>query len=547
MMAAHEDELADTALFTTRTVEDFTFDQFLNITPGPRLLRQVPAVDFAFATPAIRGLQWGGNEENESPPVFRRWMLQATPGTLDPRILDLDGDEEQSVAGNDDTIDTPKATPKARPKPFSQRLNEQSPKRRCSTPLTTRHIVRQIVHGIMREVAATEASCPTPDAVYATSTSIKPPSTTDNPPPEPVLSEEDESILDLANLENIPDTVPELRILLLRTQEKLKGEILARTRAEEVVRYLAVENQFYRSEYERQQEIISTPAAAPTTTARPGSSAAKRQDVATTSSRTAPPSSASASASSSTTRARRGEPTGTAKPSSTSSSSTAARRPASVAATAPTNNFASSTTSSSRARRDPVGSSSQTPLATRPSRPQSVMATVRTAPKMANASTISSSAHREVGGGGSTQKPYASIFSSWDPSNLAQTPSHAVATSNSNTISARREPAASSVTTQTHRHAPATSSLSSSTHALREHHPQSGSRSGAVAPTTSTGTGHWDPALRAAQRPGYAAATSTIRPVSHARHGSGDGPRGGVSNGNAASLSRPESSLRARR
>ncbi|KAJ6263563.1 hypothetical protein Dda_2127 [Drechslerella dactyloides] len=720
MMAARDDELADAALFTTRTVDDFAFDQFLNITPGPRLLRQTPAVDFAFATPALPSLQWGSNQENQSPPVFRRWMLEATPATLDPRILDIDddisaaidtpktdfkarmtpfaqrlnaqssrrhplsiGDERDAVdtprtnikarsklssqllalndsddtihtikttsrkkpfsqqpnerddgdsidtpkasaemrskpfsinrtldshpgtddededvtssgaaidtltasilpklfsqhhhdnsdaivtpktdvkarlkpfsqrlnerdaadksgaintpkvnvkrskafsqpvdggdngdqidalasnshsrsssrsfngdatdnddidtpkvnvkrskpssqpidsqhaadndgasdtprtqlrpksprrldaadsdtidtpkaasrqkqrskrpsedaADDNDAIDTPKASAKSRPKPFSDDSNEQSPKRRCSAPLTTRHIVRQIVHGIMLQVAAAEAS----NAPTGTNTTC---AETVTAPPEPILTEEEESILELAPLDELPDTVPELQLLLLRAHEKLRGEKLARTRAEETVRYLVVENAFFRSECERRREGISsvhatpvrvreptaTPSAAATMMARPGSSAAKRHPVVST--KTA---SSTAAATSSSTRARRGDAAASTKSSSTASAT--ARRPASVAAAAPTNAFASST----RARREPAASS-HAALSTRPARPQSVMATVRAVPK--------ADAH---GAGGSVQKPYASIFSSLDPTT---SPKHTATTASNAT------------------------------------------------------------------------------------------------------------------
>ncbi|KAF3204150.1 hypothetical protein TWF192_000693 [Orbilia oligospora] len=124
---------------------DFDMAEYLNLspekqitrTPAPRLaksrLNQLmetakPASlgDFAFTTPAPN-MNWGGNEENESP--IEDMGMRTVTKAIDPRILELDETDDDEIV--------PLSNVKARTKPFSQRLSDRSSKRRRSNGIST--------------------------------------------------------------------------------------------------------------------------------------------------------------------------------------------------------------------------------------------------------------------------------------------------------------------------------------------------------------------------------------------------------------------------
>ncbi|KAF3312831.1 hypothetical protein TWF173_006860 [Orbilia oligospora] len=124
---------------------DFDMAEYLNLspekqitrTPAPRLaksrLNQLmetakPASlgDFAFTTPAPN-MNWGGNEENESP--IEDMGMRTVTKAIDPRVLELDETDDDEIV--------PLSNVKARTKPFSQRLSDRSSKRRRSNGITT--------------------------------------------------------------------------------------------------------------------------------------------------------------------------------------------------------------------------------------------------------------------------------------------------------------------------------------------------------------------------------------------------------------------------
>ncbi|TGJ67848.1 hypothetical protein EYR41_006949 [Orbilia oligospora] len=124
---------------------DFDMAEYLNLspekqitrTPAPRLaksrLNQLmetakPASlgDFAFTTPAPN-MNWGGNEENESP--IEDMGMRTVTKAIDPRILERDETDDDEIV--------PLSNVKARTKPFSQRLSDRSSKRRRSNGIST--------------------------------------------------------------------------------------------------------------------------------------------------------------------------------------------------------------------------------------------------------------------------------------------------------------------------------------------------------------------------------------------------------------------------
>ncbi|KAK6506098.1 hypothetical protein TWF506_011020 [Arthrobotrys conoides] len=124
---------------------DFDMAEYLNLspekqitrTPAPRLaksrLNQLmetakPASlgDFAFTTPAPN-MNWGGNEENESP--IEEMAMRTVTKAIDPRILELEETDDDEIV--------PLSNVKARTKPFSQRLSDRSSKRRRSDGINT--------------------------------------------------------------------------------------------------------------------------------------------------------------------------------------------------------------------------------------------------------------------------------------------------------------------------------------------------------------------------------------------------------------------------
>ncbi|KAK6346246.1 hypothetical protein TWF730_010577 [Orbilia blumenaviensis] len=152
---------------------DFDLAEYLNFspekqvarTPAPRLAKSrlnqlmgtakpASAGDFAFTTPAPN-MNWGGNEENESP--IEGMGMRTTTRAIDPRILELEQTDDEEEIG-------PLANVKARSKPFSQRLSDRSPKRRRSEGVTSpaERLPLQDLDASAQNAAPTEKSPETP-------------------------------------------------------------------------------------------------------------------------------------------------------------------------------------------------------------------------------------------------------------------------------------------------------------------------------------------------------------------------------------------------